>query len=196
MTPHTIIFIGPQGSGKGTQVAMLEAKLRKAGSAVMNLQTGKPFRELAARGGYAADIVAERLAAGQLIPDFFTNALVTKELVDQLTPEMHLLLDGYPRNRAQAEVVEVMLTFFKRPSLTIIHLDTPDEIVQERMQSRGRNDDTPAAITERLRLYHAETEPLVAYYRARPDTNFIHIDGAPPIETVTKQIHDALQLTA
>lgn len=193
MQPHTILFIGPQGSGKGTQVAAVATYLREQGTVpVEQIETGTPFRELAQRGGFAATLVKDLIEHGRFVPPVITNALVMRELVDRLTPECHLLLDGYPRDIDQAHTLEEALQFFKRPHLTVFHLDTPDEVVIGRMRGRGRSDDTEEAIAERLRLYHSVTEPLVSYYQARPETTFIAIDGAESIAAVTRTIVAAL----
>lgn len=192
MPAKTIIFIGPQGSGKGTQVEAVAAAFTARAEAVFVAQTGQPFRELAARGGYAAARVRDTIEAGHLVPHVIVSALVVKELIDNLSPETNLILDGYPRDVAQAETLEEALAFFERPQLTVIHLDTPDEVVIARMKGRGRNDDTDEAIAQRLQLYHTLTEPLVAHYVKRPDTNFVTIDGAQPIRVVTKEITAAL----
>lgn len=192
MPAKTIIFIGPQGSGKGTQVEAVAAAFTARAEVVFVAQTGQPFRELAARGGYAAARVRDTIEAGHLVPHVIVSALVIKELIDNLSPETNLILDGYPRDVAQAETLEEALAFFERPQLTVIHLDTPDEVVIARMKGRGRNDDTDEAIAQRLQLYHTLTEPLVAHYVKRPDTNFVTIDGAQPIRVVTKEITAAL----
>jgi len=193
MTPFpssvkTIIFLGPQGSGKGTQVGAVCDYLTRLDLVVAKVETGKPFRELSARGGYAATRVRDYIEVGQLVPSVITNALVVRELLDTVALETHLVLDGYPRDLAQATILEEALQFFERTEVMVIHLDTPDDVVTARMLGRGRSDDTETAIAERLRLYHALTEPVVAYYRKRPATTFVTINGALPIAEVTEQI--------
>jgi adenylate kinase len=188
MSPKTIIFLGPQGSGKGTQVSAVYDYLQSQGGVVAKIETGKPFRELSARGGYAATRVRAYIDAGQLVPSVITNALVVRELLDTVTPDTHLVFDGYPRDIAQAHILEEALVFFERTALTVIHLDTPDDVVTARMRERGRSDDTEAVIAERLRLYHELTEPVVEYYQSRATTDFIAINGALSIEAVTADI--------
>ncbi len=188
MSPRTIIFLGPQGTGKGTQVGAVCDHLGGLGQPVTKVETGKPFRELVTRGGYAAARVRAHIDAGELVPSVITNALVVRELLDTVSPETHVVLDGYPRDLAQAQILEEALCFFERPTLTVIHLDTPDDIVTARMRERGRSDDTAPVIRERLRLYHELTEPVVTYYKERPNTQFITINGALSIESVTREI--------
>lgn len=189
MKPQTIIFIGPQGSGKGTQVDLLESWLTKQLSdPVVVFQTGQPFRDLAAKGGYAAELVRNRIDKGYMIPNAVTNALVVNNMMSRIEATTNIILDGYPRDVLQAQNLDEALQFFERDVLTVVHLDTPDEVVKARMVSRGRNDDVESAITERLRLYHSVTKPLVDYYQARPGTKCIHVDGAASIEKVASLI--------
>jgi len=194
MAGHTIIFLGPQGSGKGTQVERLLATLANVDNPVLHLQTGDAFRRLNQTDNFTARRVTETINAGNLVPDFLTNALVVREFVEQLTPETTIVLDGYPRNRRQAEVLEEALTFYERPMVSVIFLDTPDEVVKERMRERGRADDTQESIAERLRLYHEVTTPLLEYYRARANTHFLTIDGTQSIDAVTEAIIHKLTL--
>lgn len=185
---ETIIFLGPQGSGKGTQVSAICTHFHAAGRLVAKVETGKPFRVLSAEGGYAASRISAYTDNGQLVPSVITNALVVQELLASVTPETTIVLDGYPRDKAQAHVLEEALQFFERSRIIVVHLDTPDTVVTARMMERGRRDDTEAAIAERLRIYHTLTEPVVAYYKDRPETTFMTINGALPIDEVTAQI--------
>jgi adenylate kinase len=193
MKSKTIIFLGPQGSGKGTQVEKLASHLDSRHEPVTVLQTGKPFRDLSARGGFAAELVRNRIEKGKLIPNAVTNALVISEMMHVTTPDTHLIFDGYPRDVAQAEVLDEALQFFERSELTIVHLDSPDSVVIKRMKSRGRSDDTDEGIAERLRLYHSVTKPVLAYYQARPQTVLHTIDGALTIEEVASRIRSILE---
>ncbi len=108
--------------------------------------------------------------------------------------ECHLLIDGVPRTVAEATVLESALAFYKRTSLILINLDTPEEVVRSRMTGRARLDDTPASIEARLAWYRNETLPVINYYKSRPDTNVFNIDGTDTIEGVHTQILNALKL--
>lgn len=194
MKPQTIIFIGPQGSGKGTQVREVTKHLEEnSKKPVTNIETGKAFRQLAEEGSYTAQRVKELLAEGQMIPNFLTKAFVVKFLIRNLTPETHLTMDGFPRNLVQVKFIDDLMAFYKRDSLTVVYLDVAEEVVRERMAGRGRNDDTPELIDERLRLYRENTMPIVESYKERADVNFIHVDGTLPIPEVTQYIIAHLQ---
>ncbi len=194
MEQKTVIFIGPQGSGKGTQIErlkeVLEANDRRR---VVDIQTGRRFRALAAKQEtFAEDKIAATMNAGTLQPDFLSSVLWGQAMVDQLDPKSHLLIDGFPRTVAQIPDLEDALHFFERGQVDVINLVTPEEVVRERMQSRARADDTPESIEERLRWYREETMPVITFYRERPHTVVHDIDGTLSIDGVHFAIRAAL----
>lgn len=196
-SPLTIIFIGPQGSGKGTQIELLCERLKAQPNPlpITHIQTGVPFRALAETGSYTASVVKEILAAGKLVPNVLTSALVVQEIVRQHDAHAHLLFDGYPRDIEQAKTCEEIFTLYGRTNVHVIYLDTPEAVVTARMLERGRSDDTEVVIAERLRQYKAATEPLIAYYQQRPHTTVYRIDGAATVEAVQTAIANALTLS-
>ncbi len=197
MRALTVIFIGPQGSGKGTQIDKLDKTMVEKDPVrrVVDIQTGRRFRSLAARSEtYAEKKVAATLDSGALQPDFLTHILWGEAMLDQLDSKSHLLIDGFPRTVIQAHVLEEALAFFERNNVHVINLDTPEVVVRERMQSRARADDTQASIEERLRWYREDTLPVLDYYRVRPDTTVHDIDGTDTVEGVHAQILEALKL--
>ncbi len=194
MDTRTVIFIGPQGSGKGTQIeklkTILEARDRRR---VVDIQTGRRFRALAAKQEtFAEDKIAETLDTGILQPDFLVSVLWGQAMVDQLDPKSHLLVDGFPRTIGQIPDLEDAFHFFDRGALDIINLETKEEVVRERMQARARKDDTTESIEERLRWYREETVPVLDYYRNRANTKVHDLDGTDTIDGVHEQIVRAL----
>ncbi len=197
MNPYTIIFIGPQGSGKGTQITLLDRVLRGRGSGerVVTLQTGRLFRALAERGvSYTERRVAETLNRGVLQPHFLTAMLWAESLARALDPESHLLIDGVPRTLPQTEFLDEAFRFYGRKEVTIVNFVVPKEVARARMQSRGRGDDTPKAIEERLRLYERESVLVLDFYRDRPDTKVLDIDATGTIEDIHTEILHRLGL--
>ncbi len=195
MTPQTVIFIGPQGSGKGTQIMRLDEHLRKVDSSrrVVDVQSGRRFRSFAQNeSGYTAEHVAETIDTGALQPLFLSVALWGYELAQQVDTECHLLIDGFPRAVPEAVVLETALSFYEREHIAVVFLDTPLEVVRERMLARARADDTPASIEERLSWYREKTLPVVEYYRTREHTKLITIDGTAGIDTVSVAIQSQL----
>lgn len=197
MSPYTVIFIGPQGSGKGTQIEKLDAVLKERDPTrrVVDVQTGRRFRALAAKQeSYTERHLSETLDTGVLQPHFLTVVLWGDAMIDQVDPDCHLLMDGFPRTVAQAEVLETALAFYQRTPLYIVYLNTPEEVVRERMKGRARPDDTDASIEERLRWYREDTLPVIDFYRKRRDTVVLDIDGTGSIEEVHTAIVAGLGL--
>lgn len=197
MEIKTVIFIGPQGSGKGTQIEKLKTVLEGLDRRrVVDIQTGRRFRALAAtQETFAEDKIAATLATGVLQPDFVTTVLWGRAMMDQLDDKSHLLIDGFPRTVGQIPDLEDAFTFFGRISIEIINLQTPEEVVRERMNSRARTDDTEHSIEERLRWYREDTLPVLAYLRNRPHTVVHDLDGTDTIDGVHAQIIAALNIT-
>lgn len=195
--PKTVIFIGPQGSGKGTQIEKLDAVLKAKDPTrkVVDIQTGRRFRAMAASGeGYTEKHIQDTLNTGILQPLFLSTVLWGDAMRTHLDEESHLLIDGFPRIIDEAKVLESALAFYRRSPVHIINLDTPEEVVRQRMVGRAREDDTMESIEERLKWYREQTLPVVEYYRSRPDT-FVHdIDGTATIDEVHNSILNALSL--
>jgi adenylate kinase len=196
MDIKTVIFIGPQGSGKGTQIErlkeVLEARDRRR---VVDIQTGRRFRALAAtQETFAEDKIAATLNSGILQPDFITTVLWGRAMLDQLDDKSHLLIDGFPRTVGQIPDLDDAFHFFERGTVDVINLSTPEEVVRARMEGRARLDDTSESIEERLRWYREETLPVIEYYRNRPQTQVHDIDGTLSIDEVHNAIVAALAL--
>lgn len=191
MEPHTIIFVGPQGSGKGTQIARLSASLKEQNPnrRVVDIQTGRRFRALAAKQeGYTEMHVSETLNTGILQPLFLSVVLWGDAFQNQVDEDCHVLIDGFPRTVHEAHVLESAFAFYKRTPITVVHLDTPESVVRARMIGRAREDDTPESIEARLTWYREETLPVVEYYRARPHTIVVDVDGTKSIDEVHEEI--------
>lgn len=197
MNPKTVIFVGPQGSGKGTQIKRLFTKLSEVSNRqVINIETGSGFRSMIQDPQtFAERKVARSLELGELQPDFLTYILWGNKMLAELDNECHLTIDGFPRTLAQAKVVEEALVFFERSHVDVINLDTPDDVVRERMLARGRKDDTVDSISKRLRWYKDYSIPVLAHYREHEHATVHDIDGADTIDGVHAQILSALNLT-
>ena len=197
MQTYTIIFVGPQGSGKGTQIEMLSKFLKAHNPTrrVIDVQTGRRFRALAMKGeGFTEKKVHETLDTGALQPLFLSVMLWSDAFHQHLDPEAHLLIDGFPRTIHEAEVLESALAFYRRDHLIVVDLVTEEAVVRERMIKRARKDDTNASIEARLTWYREETLPVLDYYRTRPNTSVIDCDGSDTILGVHTQILQALSL--
>ena len=183
-----LLVLGPQGAGKGTQ-----AKRISSDYAIPHVSTGDMFREAVASGSELGEKVKPILESGALVPDDLTVGLIQDRLANP--DALHgFILDGFPRNAAQAEVLDQMLTSIGRRLDAVLFLDLPDEVATERMLARAeiesRPDDTPEVIAKRLDTYHAETEPIVEHYRLTGRLVPLHAERT--IAEVYGEIQDAL----
>ncbi len=161
---RAIILLGPPGAGKGTQAAGLAGDL-----GVPHISTGAILRAAengASEWGRRAGRV---MAAGQLVDDRTMLHLV-EERLSAADCAGGFVLDGYPRNRAQAEALEGVLDRLGGESW-IVNLAAPREELLRRIRGRrleeGRQDDSEAAFRKRLEVYEAETRPLLDHYGDR-----------------------------
>ncbi len=183
-----ILVLGPQGSGKGTQAKRLCAERR-----IPHISTGDMFRAAIAAGTDLGRAVEPILASGALVPDELTVALI-RERLSEPDAAPGFVLDGFPRNLAQAEALDAMLAGIARGIDAVLFFDLDDTTATERMLGRaaaeGRADDTPDVIAKRLQVYHDQTEPLVAYYGA--GGLLVTLRAERPVDEVHGQIADAL----
>ena len=185
-----LLVLGPQGSGKGTQ-----AKRISAGHGIPHVSTGDMFRAAIASGTELGRRVEPILASGDLVPDELTVALIRERLSEEDARD-GFVLDGFPRNLAQAEALDGMLAEIGRGLDAVLFFDLSDELAVERIRGRAldedRDDDTPEAIGRRLAIYHEQTEPVVERYRATG--KLVPLHAARSIEEVSTEIEAALDL--
>jgi adenylate kinase len=156
---ETLVLLGPPGSGKGTQAKRLQEEF-----GYVPLSTGNLLRQARLDGTELGKRAAAYMDRGDLVPDEVIFAIV-RDVVDDYRGKA-VLLDGFPRTRAQAERMTQGLAQFGRELGAAIMLDVPDDVVIDRILGRGegRSDDNPETVRERLRVYHTEIDPLLAYY--------------------------------
>ena len=185
-----LLVLGPQGSGKGTQATRIAAE-----HGIPHVSTGEMFRAAIAEGSELGRRVGPILASGELVPDELTVALIRERLA---APDAGdgFVLDGFPRNLAQAEALDAMLGEIGRTLDAVLFFDLSDEIATERIRGRaldeGREDDTPETIARRLAIYHEQTEPVVERYRVTGKLVPLHAERT--IGAVAAEIDDALEL--
>lgn len=175
-----IVFIGPPGAGKGTQAERMIEKYKLA-----HLSTGdmlRAARDAQTEVGKKAD---EYMSSGQLVPDGIIVEIIQERLSESDCLGGYLL-DGFPRTIAQAEALDKMLADKGTPLDVVLELKVPEEELFQRLAGRGRADDTPEVVKQRLVAYRNQTSPLLDYYGK---TGLLKsIDGLGTIEEIFDRV--------
>lgn len=194
MDSQTIIFIGMQGAGKGTQAELLEKYLRESVEGdVFRFETGAGFRELMEGDSHTAQLVKEGMKEGKLQPEFLSVWLWASGFVEQFSGDEHVMIDGFPRSLFEAQMLHTALSFYKRLPATVIFLDINDDTAYERLLERGRHDDNPEAIKTRLQWYRERVTPIIDFYDWRDDYRLIRVHGENSVEEVQSEILEKLE---
>jgi adenylate kinase len=179
-----IVLLGAPGSGKGTQAARLKAQL-----GVAHISTGDLLRAEVAAGtplGLQAKAVME---AGRLVSDDIMLGMLENRLA-QPDAQAGFILDGYPRNLAQANALDGLLSRIGKPLDVAVLLEVDSELLFQRLagraQAEGRKDDNPETVRERLRVYAEQTAPLIGFYRERGQ--LAALDGVGSLDEVYARI--------
>ena len=186
-----LVLLGAPGSGKGTQATRLREHLQ-----VPHISTGELLRAAVAAGtdlGRQAKAVMEK---GELVSD----AIVLGMLEERLTAGDTgggFILDGYPRNLAQANALDALLTRLGQPVEIAVQLDVDAERLVDRLagraQAEGRADDSPEAVRNRLKVYNDATAPVVDFYRN--SGRLACVDGVGGMDEVFQRILGTLAPT-
>ena len=157
-----LIFLGPPGSGKGTQAEILTDKLE-----YYHISIGDLLRENISKNTGLGKLAAKYVNSGELVPDDLIIELVNStlyKLQSENSQYSGVILDGFPRTINQAASLDSKIKDSGASIRAVIYLDISDEKIISRLQSRGRNDDKPELIRNRLNVYREQTEPLLGFY--------------------------------
>lgn len=210
--PLRMVIFGVQGSGKGTQAELLARRFR-----LVHIATGEIFRRAVAQKTAVGSQVRRAIAAGKLVSDRLTNAIIRQSLAVPAVRRRGFVLDGYPRNRRQLDALQRIA-----PLTHAIQITLPDRLAVSRIAGRlnctcglsyhvtyhppksdgrcdrcgqalfVRADDQPATVRHRLAIYHRQTAPLITAYRQRG--LLITVDGRPAIRAIHQALVARLQL--
>jgi adenylate kinase len=176
-----LLLLGGPGGGKGTQGARLAERL-----AVEHVAAGDALRAEVEHGSEIGTRVARYLDAGELVPDDVVVDLMTP-IVAAAAGAGGYILDGFPRNLAQARVADEAWEQRGIGLEAVVYLEVPEPELRRRLLARaeteGRSDDTPEVIANRLALFEETTFPLVEHYRERGLLIAIAADKAPDVVT-------------
>jgi adenylate kinase len=205
-----LVLVGPPGAGKGTQASLLAEHYK-----IPHISTGDIFRANL-KSGTALGLQAKGfMDKGELVPDSVTNEMVK----DRLSNASGFLLDGFPRNVAQAEVLQGFLNEKGAPLNAVVEFQINNEEIIKRLSSRRtcrgcgkvfpgqvskcdscggeiyqRDDDKESVIARRLEVYGEQTAPIIDYYRKAG--LLVAISATGEVSAITKDVIDALSKKA
>lgn len=210
-----LIFIGPPGSGKGTQ-----AKRLASGHGIPHISTGDILREAVADGTELGRKAAPIMAAGQLVSDDLMIGIIRDRLAKPDAAK-GFILDGFPRTLVQAEKLDGIVSGNGHEGLRVLQLLVPDEAIVNRITRRrtcsqcgaiyhlenqppakadvcdrcggsliARPDDTEEAVRKRLESFHRQTAPVATYYKSKQLLR--EVDGIGPVDQVFERIEKSL----
>jgi adenylate kinase len=186
-----LVLLGAPGSGKGTQATRLREHLQ-----VPHISTGELLRA-AVKAGTPLGLQAQAvMAAGELVSDGIVLGMLEERLTAGDTGN-GFILDGYPRNLAQANALDALLARLQQPVDIAVQLDVDTELLITRLagraQAEGRADDTPEAVRNRLNVYNQATAPVVDFYRN--SGRLACVDGVGSMDAVLQRIIEVLAPT-
>jgi adenylate kinase len=179
-----IIFIGPPGSGKGTQAERLCQRL-----GIQHLSTGDMLRATIAAEADLGVQAAGCLQRGELVPDQLVVDMVDETLAQSPYAE-GCLLDGFPRSLSQAEALDGLLESRQIGISQVLELEVDQPELIERLLARKRPDDTLETIKNRLQVFQNQTSPLLDYYRQRG--LLASVNGNGTVDQVEDRVQSAL----
>lgn len=193
--PLACIFMGPQGSGKGTQLGLLKTYLaNKDGQEnIWHAETGAEFRRLKDEDSFTGNQLKDLLDEGKIVPDFFPVYLFAKSMIDNLSAGQHMLIDGFPRTELQAEALDSAFAFYEVDQVNVFCFDVSEEEVVKRMLARGREDDTEEKIKRRLAWTQEHTESIMEFF-GKVDRYQVHnMDAERSIDEIHQDIISRLE---
>ena len=185
-----LVLLGAPGSGKGTQAARLKEYLQ-----VPHISTGDLLRAEVAAGSPLGLQAKEVMARGDLVSDEILLGML-RDRFSRDDTRSGFILDGYPRNLAQAAALGELLAHLGQSFDAAIQLEVDNELLVERLagraQAEGRADDNPESVRKRLQVYDQQTAPVIEYYRQQGQLTVI--DGVGSLDDVFNRILDAIQV--
>jgi adenylate kinase len=185
-----LVLLGAPGSGKGTQAARLKDHLQ-----VPHISTGDLLRAEKAAGTPLGLKAKEAMDRGDLVSDEILLGMLEDRLARADVAD-GFILDGYPRNLAQADALGQLLARIGQPMDHAVQLQVDTDLLVERIAGRakaeGRVDDSPEVVRNRLNVYNEVTAPVIDYYRQRGTLKVV--DGEGSMDEVFTRIVEAVSV--
>ncbi len=186
-----VLMVAPPGAGKGTQGALIAAHFD-----IPHIATGDLLRDHVDRNTPLGQAVKGHLDRGELVPDDVVLGMVREAFVEAKAAGAGYLLDGIPRNMAQARQTYLIARELDMTADVALHLQADDEELVHRLLARaasqGRSDDAEEVIRRRLAVYREVTHPIVSWYAERGI--LVSVDATRPKEEVGREILTALEV--
>ncbi len=183
-----LVLLGAPGSGKGTQAARLKEHLQ-----VPHISTGDLLRAEVAAGSPLGLQAKEVMARGELVSDDILLGML-KDRFSRDDTKAGFILDGYPRNLAQAAALDELLASLGQKFDAAVQLTVDNEQIVERLAGRakaeGRADDNPESVRKRLEVYDQQTAPVIEFYRQHGQLTIV--DGVGALDEVFNRIIEAI----
>ncbi|MCD9098911.1 adenylate kinase [Luteimonas fraxinea] len=183
-----LVLLGAPGSGKGTQAARLKDHLQ-----VPHISTGDLLRAEVAAGTPLGLEAKAIMARGDLVSDEILLGMLEDRFSREDT-QAGFILDGYPRNLAQAAALDALLVKLGTPFDAAVQLEVDNEQIIARLagraQAEGRADDSPESVRHRLNVYDQQTAPVIAFYREHDQLTVV--DGVGSLDEVFDRIVKAI----
>tara|TARA_B110000014_G_scaffold250431_1_gene226699 strand:- start:447 stop:995 length:549 start_codon:yes stop_codon:yes gene_type:complete len=175
-----LILFGPPGAGKGTQADLLKDKFN-----LLHLSTGDILREEVSNNTDLGQKAKKFMDSGELVTDELIIEMI-KNKIDSTTNVEGFLFDGFPRTISQAEALDTMLSSNNLNVDKVISLEVDDNVLTQRLLSRGRSDDNEETIKNRLNVYKDQTLPIKDYYLK--SNKLVEVKGDDSVEDVNATI--------
>jgi adenylate kinase len=183
-----LVLLGAPGSGKGTQAGRLKTHLQ-----VPHISTGDLLRAEVAAGSALGQQAKAVMARGDLVSDDILLGMLEARFSRDDTRN-GFILDGYPRNLAQAAALDGLLVRIGQPMDVALQLEVDNELIIERLAGRareeGRADDNPESVRKRLAIYDEQTAPVIDFYRQHGQLSVV--DGVGTLDEVFERILEAI----
>lgn len=192
--PLNFVFFGIAGSGKGTQVEMLQKYLKDKGMGddIVYVYPGNEFRKMSDSNPYTGGIIKNIIGNGSLVPNFITDSVFLNAVTTNLKQDSTLIIDGYPRSLEQSITLEKAMQFYQRDSIYFIYIEVSRDEAMKRMKIRSRSDDTDEGIAKRFDEYVNNVYPAMNYFEGKSGYFINKINGEQSIEEVHAEIVSTL----
>jgi len=184
-----IVLFGPPGAGKGTQAKVLKRKYQ-----LVHISTGDVFRYNIKNKTQLGTLAKSYMDKGHLVPDEVTIEMLNAE-VEKNVGTNGFIFDGFPRTRAQAKALAILMDERESQINAMVALEVDDEVLIERLLERGKSsgrldDANEEVIRERISEYYRKTDVLKEYYQEQG--KYYGVDGVGSIEEISERLSEVI----